>query len=62
LPPPLEPLEGSDETGSDDETASARGDGREATRRPAAKKTAGRPPLRPRKNDARPSARGASVS
>ena len=54
LPPPPEPLEGSDdEAGSDDATASARGGARETTARPAAK--AGRPPLRPRtpKNDAR---------
>ena len=54
LPPPPEPLEGSDdEAGSDDATASARAGARETTARPAAK--AGRPPLRPRtpKNDAR---------
>ena len=58
LPPPPEPLEGSDdEAGSDDETATrssrARAGARETTARPAAK--AGRPPLRPRtpKNDAR---------
>ena len=58
LPPPPEPLEGSDdEAGSDDETASARAGARETTARPAAK--AGRPPLRPRtpKNDARGRAR-----
>ena len=53
LPPPPEPLEGSDDEAGSSSGGSARRDGR----RPAAK--AGRPPLRPRtpKNDARGLAR-----
>ena len=54
LPPPPEPPEGSGDEAGPSSGESARRDGRETKRRPAAKK-AGRPPLRPKtpKNDAR---------